>query len=335
MKRNQMENHVTRLQRFACAAMAASFAAWSGLGAATAQDFPSRPIRMVIAFPAGGPTDFVGRLLADKLKDTFGQVIIENKPGANGAIGADAVAKSPPDGYTLFLSTVGAIAITPNMRTDLPYDTLRDFAPITLVVRNTTILVVRADSPVNSAKEFVAMAKAKNGDLPFATTGVGSTTHLATEMFATAGGFKYVHVPYRGAAPALTDLLGGQVAAFFADAPVLMPQIAAGKVKPLGAASGQRNPMLPDVPTLAEAGYPDTASDNWYGLLAPAKTPPAIIAKLHAAFVAAVNDPVVKDKLIKSGAIPVADTPEQFGQILKDEIARWGKLVREKGIKEG
>jgi len=301
---------------------------------AAAQDFPSRPIRMVIAFPAGGPTDFVGRLLADKLKDSLGQVIIENKPGANGAIGADFVAKSQPDGHTLFLTTVGAVAITPNMRKDLPYDVLRDFAPVTLVVRNTTVLVVRAESPANSAKDLVAMAKAKPGALPFASTGVGSTTHLALELLQTAAGIKFVHVPYRGAAPALTDLLGGQVEAFYADVPVLMPQIAAGKVKPLGAASGQRNPMLPNVPTLAEIGYPDTQSDNWYGLLAPAKTPPAVIAKLNAAFVAAINDPVVKDKLIKSGAIPIANTSEQFGQILKDELARWGRVVREKDIKE-
>lgn len=303
--------------------------------ASQAQDFPSRPIRMVIAFPAGGPTDFVGRLVADKLKDLLPQpVLIENKPGANGAIGADSVAKAAPDGHTLFLSTVGAIAILPNMRTDMPYDVLRDFAPITLVVRNTTTLVVRSDSPINSAKDFVAMAKAKNGDLPFASTGVGSTTHLANEMFATAAGFKYIHVPYRGAAPALTDLLGGQVQAMFADVPVLMPQIKAGKIKPLAVASAQRNPMLPDVPTLAETGYPDTASDNWYGLLAPAKTPPAIIAKLHAAFTAAINDPVVKQKLIESGAIPVANTPAQFGDVLKDEMARLGRVVREKGIKE-
>jgi tripartite-type tricarboxylate transporter receptor subunit TctC len=322
---------VSRLAKLAAALALLTVAA----PASQAQDFPSRPIRMVIAFPAGGPTDFVGRLIADKLKDLLPQpVLIENKPGANGAIGADSVAKAAPDGHTLFLSTVGAIAILPNMRTDMPYDVLRDFAPITLVVRNTTTLVVRSDSPINSVKDFVAMAKAKNGDLPFASTGVGSTTHLANEMFATAAGFKYIHVPYRGAAPALTDLLGGQVQALFADVPVLMPQIKGGKIKPLGVASARRNPMLPDVPTLAEIGYPDTASDNWYGLLAPAKTPPAIIAKLHAAFTAAINDPVVKQKLIESGAIPVANTSAQFGDVLKDEIARLGRVVREKGIKE-
>lgn len=301
-----------------------------------AQDFPTRPIRMVIAFPAGGPTDFVGRLVADKLKDLLPQpVLIENKPGANGAIGADFVAKAEPDGHTIFLTTVGAVTITPHMRTDLPYNTLRDFAPVTLVVRNTTTLVVRADSPVKTTKDLVEMAKAKPGAIPFASTGVGSTTHLAMELLQGAAGVKFVHVPYRGAAPALTDLLGGQVQAFFADVPVLMPQITAGKVRALAAASGQRNPMLPNVPTLAEEGYKDTSSDNWYGLLAPAKTPPAVVARLNAAFVAAVNDPVVKDKLIKSGAIPVADKPAEFGAFLKDELERWGRVVRDKGIKEG
>ena len=302
---------------------------------AQAQDFPTRPIRMVIAFPAGGPTDFVGRVIADKLKDLLPQpVLIENKPGANGAIGADFVAKAEPDGHTIFLTTVGAVAITPHMRNDVPYNTLRDFAPVTLVVRNTTVAVVRTDYPANTAQEFVEIAKKKNGTLPFASTGVGSTTHLAAEMWGSVAGFKFVHVPYRGAAPALTDLLGGQVEAFFADVPVLMSQITSGKVKALAAASDQRNPMLPNVPTLAEAGYKDTSSDNWYGLLAPAKTPPAVVAKLNAAFDAAINDPAVKDKLIKSGAIPVANLPAEFGKELKEEIERWGKVVRERGIKE-
>ncbi len=321
----------TQLAKLAAAVLLLAAAA----PAVQAQDFPNRPIRMVIAFPPGGPTDFVGRLVADKVKDILGQsVIIENKAGANGALGADAVAKSAPDGYTLFLTTVGAVAITPHMRTDLPYDVLRDFAPVTLVVRNTTVVVVRADSPANSAKDLAAMAKEKPGQIAFASTGVGSTTHLALELFQTAAGIKFVHVPYRGAAPALTDLLGGQVVAFSGDVPVLMPQIIAGKVKPLAAASGQRNPKLPDVPTLAEAGYPDTSSDNWYGLLAPAKTPPAVIAKLNDAFVKAVNDPVVKQKLIDSGAVPVADSPAAFGKFLKEELDRWGKVVREKGIKD-
>jgi tripartite-type tricarboxylate transporter receptor subunit TctC len=303
--------------------------------AVQAQDLPNKPIHIVIAFPPGGPTDFVGRLVADKVKDILGQtIIIENKPGANGAIGADYVAKSAPDGTTLFLTTMGAVAITPHMRNDVPYDVIRDFAPVTLVVRNTTMIVMKADSPANSMKDLAAMAKAKPGELTFASIGVGANTHLALELFQSAAGVKFIHVPYRGAAPALTDLLGGQVQVFAADAPVLMPQIRGGKIKALGAATGQRNPMLPEVATLAEQGYPDTTIDNWYGLLAPSKTPPAVIAKLHDAFTKAINDPAVKEKLIQSGAIPVADSSAEFGKFLKAEFDRWGKVVREKGIKD-
>ena len=220
------------------------------------------------------------------------------------------------------------------MRTDLPYDTLRDFAPITLVVRNTTILVVRSELPLNSAKDLAALAKDKPGEIAFASTGVGSMPHLALELFQAAGNVKFLHVPYRGAAPALTDLLGGQVQALFADATVLLPQIQGGKLKPLGVASAARNPKLPDVPTLAELGFPDTQADNWYGLLAPARTPAAVIAKLNAAAVAAVNDPAIREKLVGSGAVPAPTSPAEFREFLRSELERWGRIVREKGIKE-
>jgi tripartite-type tricarboxylate transporter receptor subunit TctC len=303
--------------------------------AVQAQELPNKPIHIVIAFPAGGPTDFVGRLVADKLKDILGRtIIIENKAGANGAIGADYVAKSEPDGTTLFLTTLGAVGVTPHMRSDLPYNSIRDFAPVTLVVLNTTVLVVRAESPYQSTQELVAAAKAKPGEMTFASTGVGSPPHLTLELFQSAAGVKFVHVPYRGAAPALTDLLGGQVQVFAADMPVLMSNIKGGKIRALGVASGRRNPMLPDVSTLAEQGYPGIIVDNWYGLLAPAKTPPAVINKIHDAFVQAINEPSVKKKLIDSGAIPVADTPAEFGKFFKAEYERWGKVVRERGIKE-
>ena len=315
--------------------VAVAFLSVGASQALQAQDFPSRPIRMVIAFPPGGPTDFVGRLIAEKMKDILGQpVVVENKAGANGAIGADFVAKAEPDGHTIFLTTVGAVCITPNMRSDLPYDTLRDFAPISLVVRNTTVLVVKPDSPAANAKDLAAIAKEKPGQLPFASTGVGSMPHLALELYQAAAHIKFVHVPYRGAAPALTDLLGGQVQAVFLDLPVLMPQIQGGKVKPLGAASGTRNPKLPNVPTLIELGYPNTVADNWYGLLAPAKTPPAVIGKLNAALAAALKDPVVHDKLVQSGAVPAAGTPAEFGMLLKEELARWGTVVKDNNIKE-
>ena len=315
--------------------MTASLAASSFIPTPThAQEFPARIIRLVVAFPAGGPTDFVARLLADKLKGSLGQsVIIENKPGANGAIGAEYVARAEPDGHTLFLTTVGAVAITPHLNPKVPYDSLRDFAPITRLVRNTTILVVRPEMPVNSANELAALAKERPGAVPFASTGLGSMPHLALELFQSAAGVKFLHVPYRGAAPALTDLLGGQVQAMFADAPVLMPHIAAGKLKPLGAASVDRNTVLPNVATLAEQNLADTTADNWYGLLAPAKTPAPVIAKIRDATAAALADPDVAGKLTQSGAIPAATSSAEFGQLLADELARWGRVIREKGIK--
>jgi tripartite-type tricarboxylate transporter receptor subunit TctC len=306
------------------------------VGPAAAQDYPNRVIKMVIAFPPGGPTDFVGRLLADKLKDLLGQsVIIENKPGAAGAIGAESVTKAAPDGYTLFLTTSGAVVITPHLQADAHYDPVRDFAPITHVVNVTTTLVVRPELGVNSAKDLVAMAKAKPGTIPFASTGIGSPPHIALELLQSAADVKLVHVPYRGAAPAITDLLGGQVTAMFADAPVLIPHIQSGKLKAIGVAAAARNPMLPDVPTLGEQGYPGTVVDNWYGLLAPAKTPPEIIAKLNQAVRTALTDPVLRDKLVKLGAVPVGSSPEEFAKFLKEEFDRMGKVIREKGIKEG
>jgi tripartite-type tricarboxylate transporter receptor subunit TctC len=306
-----------------------------GADGAVAQEFPSRIIRMVVAFPPGGPTDFVARLVADKLKPVLGQsVVIENRPGANGAIGADYVARGESDGHLLFMTTVGAVAVTPHLAAKVSYDPVKDFAPITLVVRPTTILVVKPETPVSSAGDLAKLAKSRPNPIPFASTGTGSITHLALELFQSAAGVKFLHVPYRGAAPALTDLLGGQVEAMFADTPVLLPHIRGGKLKPIGAASDRRNPVLPDVATLAEQGFPGTTADNWYGLLAPAKTPPAVVAKLHDAVVAVLNAPDVREKLLDSGAIPAPTTSAEFGNILSDELARWGRVVKEKGIKE-
>jgi tripartite-type tricarboxylate transporter receptor subunit TctC len=302
---------------------------------ALAQDFPNRPIRVVIAFPPGGPTDFVGRLIADKMTALLGQrVFIENKPGANGTVGADNIAKADPDGYSLFLTTCGAVAVSPHIMPDLSYDPLRDFAPVAEVVTNTTVLVVSPQMGVKTAKELVALAKEKPGDITFASTGIGSTPHLAEELLSIAAGVKFLHVPYRGAAPALTDLLAGQVQVVALDVPVLISQIQAGTVVPIGAAADKRNAILPDVPTLAEQGYANTDASNWYGLLAPARTPPAVIAKLNAAVNAALDDPVVHDKIVKSGAVPVGGTPQAFGTFLKAEYDKWGRVVAERGIKD-
>jgi tripartite-type tricarboxylate transporter receptor subunit TctC len=301
---------------------------------ANAQDLPARTIRMIVAFPAGGPTDFVARLLAEKLKPLVERnIIVEYHAGANGAVGAEYVARADPDGATLFLTTVGAVAVTPHLGTKVAYDPLRDFAPITLVVRNTTILVVKPDMPVASAKELAALAAKSPGAIPIASTGTGSMPHLALELYQASAGVKFLHVPYRGAAAALADLLGGQVQGMFADTPVLLPQIQGGKIRPLGAASASRNGALPDVPTLSEQGFPDTSADNWYALLAPARTPVAAVAKLHDAVVAALKQPDLREKLVASGAIPATTSPAELGTLMRDELARWGRVVREKNIR--
>jgi tripartite-type tricarboxylate transporter receptor subunit TctC len=303
-------------------------------GPAPAQELPSRVVRMVVAFPAGGPADFVARLLAERLKALIGQsVIVENRPGANGAIGAEYVARAEPDGSTLFFTTVGAVAVTPHLTAKLAYDPIRDFAPITLVVRNTTILVVKPDMPVASAKALAALAAQKPGALAIASTGSGSMPHLALELFQSSAGVKFLHVPYRGAAPALTDLLGGQVQGMLADTPVLLSQIEGGKIRALGAASANRNAALPEVPTLAEQGFPDTSADNWYGLLAPARTPATVVAKLHDAVVTALAAPDIRDRLIRSGAVPASTSSQEFAKLMRDELERWGRVVREKNIR--
>jgi tripartite-type tricarboxylate transporter receptor subunit TctC len=328
---------VRRFRRFLVAALFLFGAAqWIAMAErAQAQEFPTRPIRMLIAFPPGGPTDFVGRLVADKMSTLLGQrVYIENKPGANGTVGADNIAKSDADGYSLFLTTAGAVTISPHVMENLPYNSLRDFAPIAEVVTNTTVLVVTPKIAVKTAKELVALAKQKPGAITFGSTGIGSTTHLAQVLLADAAGVNFLHVPYRGAAPMLTDLLGGQVQVIAADLTVLMAQIEAGTVVPIGAAADKRNEIIPDVATLAEQGYPNTDASNWYALLAPAKTPQAVIKKVNETLNAALQDPDVRGKIVKSGAVPVGSSPEALGAFMRAEYDKWGRVVRDHGIKD-
>jgi tripartite-type tricarboxylate transporter receptor subunit TctC len=303
--------------------------------AAYAQDYPTRPVRIVVAFPPGGPTDFVGRIVAEKMTSLLGQrVYIDNKPGANGTMGGGDVAKSDPDGYSLFLTTAGAVTVSPHILSNMPFDTLKDFAPVALVTKVTEVMVVKPGLGVKSVKDLVALAKAKPGTIPFASTGIGSPPHLAQEMLDASAGVQFLHVPYRGAAPALTDLLGGQVEVTVLDVPVVIAQIRAGTLLPIGVASDKRDPLLPDVPTFAEQGYPNTDASSWYGLLAPAKTPPAVIAKLNKAVIDALADPGVHEKLVNAGATPAADTPDAFGTFLNAEYEKWGKIVKDRGIKD-
>jgi tripartite-type tricarboxylate transporter receptor subunit TctC len=313
--------------------MAVALFAWVPLGA-HAHDHASRPIRMIVAFAPGGTTDFVARLLAERASATIGQsIVVENRPGANGAIAAEYVAKSEPDGATLFFSTLGALAINPNLRTDLPYDPARAFAPIAMLVRNTTVLVVRAGLGVHSVSELIARAKEKPGTISMAVTGIGANSHLALELFQSAAGVKFQLIPYRGAAQAMTDLMGNQVDGLFADAPVLLGQISAGKLIALGVMSETRSDVLPSVPTLAELGLPDTIAENWQGVLAPIGTPHAVIARLNRAFVDAVNDPDIRRRLVENGVTVSPSSPEAFANLITNETARWGKIIRDKGIK--
>jgi tripartite-type tricarboxylate transporter receptor subunit TctC len=304
------------------------------LSPAAAQDYPYRPIRMVVAFAAGGTTDFVARLIADKTKGALGQnIVVENKPGANGAIGADFVAKAEPDGYTLFFSTAGAITINPSMRTDLPYDPVKDFAAVAPIARNTVLFAAGPALKVDSANDMIALARARPGTITVAITGVGAISHLAIELLQHAAAIKLQYVPYRGAGQAISDFIGGQVNAMSAEVPVLMPQLKAGKAKVLAVAAQNRSDVLPDVPTFAELGFADVVADNWSGVLAPARTPDAIVTKLNAAFNAAVTSPEVRAKLADNGVSAVGGSPDDLAALIAGETARWRKVVKEIGVR--
>ena len=257
--------------------------------------YPTKPIRLVVPFPAGGATDILAREVAKHLTETWGQsVVVDNRPGAGGNIGSELVAKSPPDGYTLEMGTVGTHAINASLYSKMPYDHVKDFVPVILVAGVPNVLVVNPSVPVNSVQEFIAYAKANPGKLNFASSGSGTSIHLSGELFKVMAGVQMTHVPYKGSAPALQDLLGGQVQLMFDNLPPSLPQIKAGKLRALAVTSATRAPALPDVPTVAEAGLPGFEASSWFGVLAPAGTPPAIVAKLHGALMTVMKDPGVR-----------------------------------------
>ncbi len=302
--------------------------------AAAAQDFPNRPIKLIVPFPAGGPNDIIARVVGQKMSELLGQpVVVDNRAGAGGVLGTDAAARSPADGYTIALTSAGALAIASSLQDKVPYDSTKDLIPITLVAKVPELLVVASGVPAKSLAELLALAKSKPGKFNFASTGIGSMPHLASELFKISTGLDIVHVPYSGAAPAVKDLLGGQVDMIFADIPVLLPHVQAGSLRALAVGSKARAPVLPDVPTLAELGLPQVEAENWYGMVAPAKTPAAIIAKLHAVIIESLRAPEVKEKLTAQGAVLVGNTPEEFTAYIKNETAKWAKLVQSSGAK--
>src|ERR1700729_881925 len=295
---------------------------------AGAEDFPARQIRLIVPFPAGGPSDIIARVIGQRMSEIAKQtVIIDNRGGQGGVLGTDALAKSKPDGYTIALSSAGALAISPTME-NVAYDPLKDLQAITLVAKVPEMLVVANDVPARNMTELVALAKSKPGKLNFASSGPGSLPHLAGELLKLTAKIDIVHVPYRGAAPAVNDLLGGQVQMVFLDLPIILPQVEAGKLKPIAIGSPERAPTAKDVPTTAEAGMPDLKIENWYGLVAPAGTPAAIACILNKTAVEAMHDPLVKEKLASQGATLVGDTPEHFQDFIGTEIAKWAKVIK-------
>jgi tripartite-type tricarboxylate transporter receptor subunit TctC len=304
------------------------------LAAGTAAFAQSPVTRIVVSFTPGGPVDSVARALGEQLGRELGHaVVIDNKPGANGAIGAVDVMRSKPDGGTLWITSVGAAAINPSLYADLPYDMQRDFTPVSLVVNNVELLVVNRDDPSGDAVEFVAATRKRADPTAMASSGTGSIPHLAIEQLVDATGAKLLHVPYKGAAPAITDLMGGQVGGFFGDVPGLIGHVRGGRLKALGIASATRHPSLPAVKTLEEQGIKGVDTNNWYAIFAPAKTPPATVEVLNKALRNTLSNEGVRARLLQMGAEPAASTPRELAALLRQDTAKWEKLIRAKGIR--
>jgi tripartite-type tricarboxylate transporter receptor subunit TctC len=303
----------------------------SASGIAMAQAWPTKPVRLVVPFPAGGSTDAVGRLLAAEMAKELGQnVIVENKGGANGNIGSDAVAKADADGYTLLLSGVGSNAVNYSIYKSMPYSN-KDFKHISLLAKGPNVLVVSPEFPAKTLGELVALAKAEPGKYTHASSGSGSSGHLAMEMLKQAAGVDLLHVPYKGGAAAITDTIGGRVSALFLNQDNLLPQVQSGKLRALAVASEQRNPAYPDTPTVAEAGYPGFAAESWFGLSAPAGTPDAVVTKLNDATVKALANPDLRKKLEGVGFVVVASNPQDFDGFVTAEMDKWGKAAKASG----
>lgn len=305
------------------------------VGTGYAQNYPTKPIRLVVGFPPGGSNDIVARQLAPRLTQLLGvQVIVENRPGANATIGTDQVAKSPPDGYTLTLASASPLAISPFTYPNLPYDTLRDLAGITTVASTPEIIAIHPSLPARNLKELLALAKSQPDKLAFASAGNGGLPHLAIELFKTLGKVSVLHVPYRGAGPGVTDLLGGHVHAMIMDLPALAPSVKNGKLRGIATAAERRAALLPELPTSGEQGMPGLIAVNWFAIMAPAKTPAPIIEKLHAALVKAATAPDMKEQFDKVGVEAyLHPSPEAFTSFLRQELTRWGKIAKDAGAK--
>ena len=300
---------------------------------ACAQSYPNKPIRFYTPYPPGGTTDIMARLFGAKMHEAWGQpVVIEAKPGAGGNIGADFVAKAPPDGYTILMGASGPLAINASLFSKLPYDPVKDFAPIVLSASVPLVLVTHSTLPVKSVKDFIVLMKARPGQFNYASAGPGSPQHLTAEMFKFMAKVEMTHIPYKGSGPAIVDLIGGQIPFAFESMIPILPHVKGGKLRALAVTSRQRSPVLPEVPTVDATGVPGFESIAWYGVVAPAGTPKEIVAKLNGEMVRIANLPDIKQRLIEMGSPPVAGTPEQFGALIRSEIPKWGKVVKQANV---
>ena len=311
-----------------------ALAALAFAGAAAAQSWPQKTIKIIVPYPPGGTSDILARAIGPGLTAALGQpVIVENKPGATGNVGADFVAKSPPDGYTLLLGDIGSLAIAPSVVTALPFDPVRDFAPVILVAYSPHLLVLHPGVPAKDAKELIALAKAKPDSLNFAVSGIGGANHLAGIDFAQRAGIKWTYIPYKGGSQALTDMVGGQAQVMFNGMLATYPFVKDGKLKAVAISSAKRFASAPDIPTVAEMGFAGFETGSFQGIVAPAGTPPEVVNKLHATITAILATPEMKDRLDKAGAEVRPQSPAQFGAFIRSERDRWGKVVRESGAK--
>jgi tripartite-type tricarboxylate transporter receptor subunit TctC len=322
----------TRIMKITLAALAAlaTFAAH----AQTQPAYPTKPVRVVVPFAPGGGGDFVARTIGQKMTEALGHPVInDNRAGAAGSIGAEVVAKSPPDGYTLLLGSAGPLTINPSLYAKLPYDPARDFAPVAIATIMPFVMVVHPSLPARTVKDLIALAKAKPNELNFASPGTGSTTHLATELLKSATGIKITHVPYKGVAPAATDLISGQVQIMSGDLSTMLPHVKSGRMRAIAVTGAKRSPLLPQIPTIAESGVPGYEASGWFGVLAPAATPRPIVDRLNAVIVKATSSGDARERLGALGGESPAFTPEQFGAHIRNEAAKWGKLIRSLGLK--
>ena len=320
----------TRRATLACVALLAL----TGPGVTPAQTWPAKPLRLIVPFPPGGGNDVIARAVAQKLGERLGQsVVVENRAGANGIVGLQALLQAAPDGHTIAVGAAGPLAVNPSLYDKLPYEPLKDFAPVTNMVNFPLLLVTHPSVAAKNTRDLVALAKAQPGKLHYSSPGSGNSGHLAGELFNSMAGVKTVHVPYKGQGPALTDLLAGQVQMLYSSIPSVLPHVRQGQLNAIAVGSAKRIPSLPDIPTIAESGVPGYEAYSWVGMIAPAATPKAVISRLNREIVDILKERDVAEKLNGQGALPVGDTPEQFGAYIRSEIDKWGAVVRSSNIK--